>query len=437
MKPTLSWRALAHRNFRLYIAGQGVSILGSWLQQVATAWLAYQLTASPAWLGVVAFAGQIPALFLAPLTGSLIDRCDRHRLVLRTQATAMLQALMLAALTLTGTVAVWHVLALGVILGVVTAVDNPARLALLSEIVPRREDLPNAIALNSTVWNAARLFGPALAGVLLLVTSAGVCFLLNGLSYLAVIAALLAMRRPSRPQRPASGPLLGGMAEGLVYAWRSRPIRALLLLIGLFQMAGMAQTTLLPVIATAVMRGDASTLGLLTACTGLGALAAAVLLAARRSVRGLGRWVAGASVVFGVGLLAFSYANALWAAALLLTATGGALLLLTAGANILMQSVVAEDKRGRVLSLYTTAVTGLAPVGGLLAGLAADAIGTALTLRTAGLVCLAGSAVFVLPGVLGRRRPTGVAPGGSGSLAAAVRARPSRGKRVALAPRPR
>jgi MFS family permease len=394
MKPTSPFRALAHRNFRLYILGQGVSILGCWMQQVAIAWLVYELTGSPLWLGLVAFAGQIPALFLGPVTGSVIDRSNRHRLVLLTQTVAMLQAFVLAALTLTGTVAVWHLLSLSLVLGVVNAFDIPSRQSFLSEIVPRREDLPNAIALNSSVWNAARLVGPTLAGVLLLITGCGVCFLLNGLSYLAVLAALLAMRVPPQPVA-AHRPLLGGIGEGLAYAWRSGPIRSLLLLIGLFQMAGMAQSTLLPVMSSAVLEGDASTLGLLSAAIGLGAFAAAVFLAVRRSVLGLGRWITAATVAFGMGLVAFSFAGTLWAACLLLVVTGFALLLLTAGANTVMQTIVAEDKRGRVLSLYTMAVTGLSPLGGLLAGVLADAVGAPLTLRLAGLTCLALALAFV------------------------------------------
>jgi MFS family permease len=396
MKPATLLRALAHPNFRLYLVGQGVSITGSWMQQVAMAWLVYQLSGSAVWLGLVGFAGQIPSLFLAPLTGTLIDHADRHRLVLLTQTVAMLQAFLLAALTLTGAVVLWHLLALGLVLGVVNALDIPSRQSFLREMVPRREDLPNAIALNSSVWNGARLVGPTLAGVLLLLTSPGVCFLINGLSYLTVIAALLAMRLPPQQRSQARRPILGGVGEGLAYAWRCGPIRSLLLLIGLFQMAGMAQSALLPVISSVVLGGDASTLGLLTACGGAGALAAAVFLAARRSLLGLGRWIVGATVAFGLGLVTFSFAGSFWAAAPLLAVTGWSLLLLTAGANTILQTMVEEDKRGRVLSLYTLAVTGLSPVGGLVGGLLADQVGAPLTLCLAGLACLAAALTFSL-----------------------------------------
>lgn len=392
----LPFRALAHRNFRLYLLGQGVSILGTWMQQVAMAWLVYQLTGSPLWLGVVGFAGQIPALFLTPLAGSLIDRTDRHRLLLVTQGVAMSQALVLAVLTLTGHVLAWHVLALALLLGVVNAFDIPARQTFLSELVGKGEALANAIALNSSVFNGARLVGPALAGLLLALTSPGVCFLVNGLSYVAVLAALCAMRLPQRDFAPPRGRLLGGVGEGLAYAWRSPSIRALLVLIGLFNMAGMAETTLLPIVATAVLHGDASTLASLSAAAGAGAFAAAVFLATRRGVAGLGEWVVVTPGVYGLGMVAFSFAGGPWAAALLLMATGFALLLMTAGANTLLQTLADEDKRGRVVSLYTTMVTGLAPVGGLAAGLLADRLGAPLTLRLTGLACLAGAVVFAL-----------------------------------------
>jgi MFS family permease len=276
------------------------------------------------------------------------------------------------------------------------AFDIPTRQSFLSELVGRSDDLANAIALNSSVFNGARLVGPALAGLLLALTSPGVCFLANALSYVAVLAALCAMRFP-RQQRPAArSQLLGGVGEGVAYAWRSAPIRSLLLLIGLFNMAGMAETTLLPVVATQALTGGSTTLALLSAAAGIGAFAAAVLLAARRNTRGLERWIVAAAGAFGLGMIAFSFAGALWAAALMLSVTGFTLLLLTAAANTLLQTLVAEDKRGRVVSLYTMMVTGLAPLGGLLAGLVADRVGTAAALRLAGGLCVMGWVAFVM-----------------------------------------
>jgi MFS family permease len=391
-----AFRALAHPNFRQYIVGQGASIIGSWMQQVAMAWLVFQLTQSSAWLGLVVFASQIPALFLTPIAGSLIDRTDRHRLLLVTQSIMMTQAFVLAVLTLTGVVEVWHVLILSLLLGSVSAFDIPTRQSFLSELVGKGDTLANAIALNSSVFNGARLVGPALAGLVLALTSPGVCFLVNGLSFLAVLAALLAMRLPPRPLPVVRTHLLGGVREGLIYAWRSPPIFSLLVLIGLFNMAGMAETTLLPIISTAVFKGDGTTLAWLFAAAGLGAFTAAVYLALRRSIVGLDRWMIATPILYGLAMVGFSFANNLAGASLLLVGTGFALLLMTAGANTLLQTLTHEDKRGRVVSLYTTMVTGLAPIGGLVAGLVAERIAPALTLRFTGLACLAGAAVFAL-----------------------------------------
>ena len=390
------FRALAHRNFRLYILGQGVSIIGSWMQLVAMAWLVYELTGSSLWLGLTGFAGQIPALFLTPLAGCLIDRLDRRRLLFFTQTMSMVQALVLAYLTLSGTVEAWHVVALSFVLGLANAFDIPTRQSFLSELVGKGPDLANAIAINSSVFNGARLLGPALAGLLLALTSPGVCFLTNAVSYLAVLAALGAMRLPARALPVGRGRLFSGLREGLAYAWRSAPIRTLLLLIGVFNMAGMAETTLLPIVTTAILHGAAEALGFLSAAAGLGAFTAALFLASRRSVPDLDRWIAAAPVLFGSALVAFSFANTMWAAALLLTTTGFALLLMTAAANTVLQTIVHEDKRGRIVSLYSMMVTGLAPVGGLLAGLVADRMGAAWTLRIAGLCCLAASVPFAV-----------------------------------------
>jgi MFS family permease len=395
-RPAPRFGALAHRNFRLYIVGQGVSIIGTWMQQVAMAWLVYQLTGSPLWLGLAAFSGQIPVLFLTPLAGSLIDRTNRHRLLLLTQSVAMLQAVVLAVLTLTGAVEAWHVIGLALVLGTVNAFDMPTRQSFLSEMVGKGDDLANAIALNSSVFNGARVVGPALAGLLLALTSPGVCFLVNGLSYLAVLGALLSMHLPKRPRSVPKGRLLGGVRKGIAYAWRSTPIRSLLLLIGLFNLAGMAETTLLPVISSAVLHGGKKTLAFLAAAAGSGAFAAAVLLATRRKLDGLDRWILATPAVYGLAMLAFSFSMTLWTSALLLVVTGFALLLMTAGANTLLQTMAEEDKRGRVVSLYTTMVNGLAPLGGLLAGVLANQIGAPVTLRLAGLVCVAGAGAFAL-----------------------------------------
>jgi MFS family permease len=391
----LPLRALAYRNFRLYFFGQGVSVLGTWMQQVAVAWTVYCLTQSPLWLGLVGFSGQIPSLFISPLAGALIDRVNRHRLVLLTQALAMVLALTLAVLAFTECVSVWQLVILSLLSGVIDAFDIPARQFLLTEMVGNGDDLANAIALNSSIFNGARLVGPALAGFLLAWTSAGVCFLANGISYLAVLAALLAMRLPASNRSGTPGRLLGGVWEGFAYAWGYSAIRAVLLLTGSVGMAAMASSTLLPMVATAGPDGGASVLGLLTAATGAGALAGTILLAARKSVVGLGKWIAASPALYGFGLIGFTLCGSLWASALLLAMAGFALLLLMAASNTVLQTIVDESKRGRVMSLFTMAVTGLAPLGGLLAGLLANQVGAPVTLRIAGLACVVVSLVFM------------------------------------------
>ncbi len=377
-------------------------------------WLVFELTRSTVWLGVVGMACQIPALFLTPIAGCIIDRFDRRRLLYATQTIAMVQAFILAWLSLAGLIEAWHIVVAELHPGAANAFDIPTRQSLLSELVgpvprdsgiigdlaaarrPATSDLANAIAINSSVFNGARLVGPALAGVLLIFTSPGFCFLVNGLSYMAVLAVLWAMRLSPRQRATSHITLLGGLREGLVYAWQSVPIRTLLLLIGSFNMAGMAETTLLPVISKLVLGGDASTLALLSASAGLGAFFAALFLALRRSVTDLGKWVAAAPLIYGLAMSVFSFATTLAMAATLLAFTGFALLLMTAAANTILQTIVAEDKRGRVVSLYTTMVTGLAPLGGLLAGFLAERVGAALTLRLIGLLCFTMALVFAV-----------------------------------------
>jgi MFS family permease len=382
-------RALGSRNYRLYFAGQGASLVGTWTQQVAASWLAFDLTHSAMWLGLVAFAGQAPALVVSPFAGALVDRLDRRRLVLWTQGLSLAQALALAVLVLTGPAA-WHLLALSLFLGVVNAVDVPGRQALLAELVGPGEDLANAVALNSSAFNAARLVGPAVAGVLLAWAGPAVCFLANAGSYLAVLAALVALRLPARPPAARSGRLLGEARAGLSYAWGLRPVRSALLLVGMASLAAAACATLLPVLAISVLHGGVTTLALLTAAQGAGALTAAGRLAVQPNLPRLERRVILMPAVFGLGMVALGFCGTIWTAAVLLAVCGHALLLLSASSNTLLQTQVEEGKRGRVMGLYTAVVTGLAPVGGLLAGVAADGVGTPGVLWLAGLVCMAG-----------------------------------------------
>jgi len=401
-------RALRHRNFRLFLGGQVISLAGTWMQQVALSWLVYRLTRSPFLLGLVGFAGQLPSLLLAPLAGVWADRADRRRIVIGTQVLAMVQALVLSALVLTGRVTVAHILVLSVFLGLVNGVDVPTRQAFLVEMVRGRDDLANAIALNSSVFNAARLVGPAVAGFMIGLVGEGVVFLLNGLSYIAVIAALVAMRIDPRP--PGSQPrqpVLRELKEGVRYAFGFAPIRSLLLLIGLVSLMGVPFTVLMPVFATDVLHGGAHTLGLLMSSLGLGALGGALLLAARRSVRGLGRVILAAVILFGLSLVGFGLSRNEWLSMALLVVAGLGMMVHMASSNTILQTIVDEDKRGRVMSFYAMAFMGSVPLGSLLSGALAARIGAPATVILGGIACLLGAAGFarVLPGLRAQIRP--------------------------------
>ncbi len=387
-------RALRHRNYRLFFIGQGISLIGTWLTQVATAWLVYRLTGSELLLGVVSFAGQGLAFLLTPLAGVLVDRWDRHRILLVTQTLSMLQSFALALLALTGRITVHHVILLNVLQGIVNAVDMPARQSFVVQMVDRREDLPNAIALNSSMFNGARLIGPAVAGLLIAAVGEGICFLVDGFSYLAVIASLLAMRIEPPAAAPRHGPVLRGVAEGFAYAFGFAPIRSILLLLALVSLVGMPYSVLMPVFAKDVLHGGPETLGFLMGATGIGALAGSLYLASRSSVRGLGRVIVAAASLFGAGLVAFALSRVLWLSLLVLLVVGFGAILQMASCNTLLQTIVDEDKRGRVMSLYAMALLGVAPFGSLLAGALAGAIGAPATVALSGGLCLAGGALF-------------------------------------------
>jgi MFS family permease len=425
------WRAFAHRNFRLFFAGQTVSLIGTWMQQVALTWLVWDVTRSPFWLGLVGFASQIPSFFLAPVAGVLVDRVNRHRLLLLTQTLAMLQAFLMAALALQVSEGrqvpdyfLPTILGLGCFLGTVTVFDMTARQAFLTEIIDRREDLGNAIALNSSMVNGTRLVGPALAGLLLAQTGAAVCFLVNGLSYLAVLAALLVMRLQPRPIRRHTAPLVQGLSEGFRYVFGFAPIRVLLLLLALVSLASTFATVLYPVFADKILGGGATTLGYLMAASGLGALASALWLASRQSVLGLGKWIPLASGAFGLALVGFSYSENTWLSLLLLLVAGAGMMVEMAATNTILQTIVEEDKRGRVMSWYALAFLGTVPLGSLLAGGLADRLGAPLTVRVAGLCSTAGALLFAfwLPALREQVRPIYVRIGILSEAAAGVQA---------------
>jgi MFS family permease len=409
-RPAL-WRALRHRNYRLFFGGQSVSLVGTWVTRVATSWLVYRLTGSAVMLGVVGFAGQVPTFVLAPFAGVWVDRLDRYRVLVVTQVLAMLQSFALAALALTGAIRIWHVIALGAFQGVINAFDTPARQAFLVEMVEDRADLPNAIALNSSMVNGARLLGPSIAGVVIAAVGEAWCFAADGFSYLAVIASLLLMRVTPRKVARSEKRVLAELADGFRYAFGFAPIRALLLLLALMSL--MPYTVLMPVIAARTLHGGAHTLGFLMGASGAGALAGALYLASRRSIVGLGRVIPMAAALFGGGLIAFGLSRSLALSLVLMVLTGAGFMVQMAASNTIIQTIVREEMRGRVMAFYTMAFFGTAPFGSLLAGAAAARFGAPRTLVAGGVACLVGAALFArhLPRLRREVRPVYVERG--------------------------
>lgn len=390
----LLFRSLQHRNFRLFFIGQGISLLGTWMQMTAVAWLVWRLGHSAFLLGVVGFSSRIPTFLCAPLVGVLVDRWDRRRLVTVTQILSMIQALMLAALMYTGHIAIWHIIVLSLFLGFINALDMPARQSFMVQLLDRREDLTNAIALNSSMVNGARLIGPSIAGLMIAATGEGLCFLINGLSYIAVIAGLFIMRvRPNERVAPHTA-ILQNLKDGFVYAFGFMPIRSLLLLLALVSLAGSSYSQLLPMFAQEILHGGPRTQGLLVSGAGLGALAGALYLAMRRSVRGLSLVIAWAPVVFGFGLIAMGLSSRLWLTLLVMPVIGLGLLVQMASTNTVLQTIVEDDKRGRIMSFYSMAFMGMVPLGSLLAGTLAHFIGAPATVILGGICCIAGAAIF-------------------------------------------
>jgi MFS family permease len=389
-------RALRHRNYRLFFGGQSVSLIGTWMTRIATSWLVYRLTGSALLLGIVGFAGQIPTFLLAPFAGVWVDRLNRHRVLVVTQVLAMLQSFALAGLALAHRITVWDIIWLSAFQGLINAFDMPTRQAFVVEMVEEREDLSNAIALNSSMVNVARLIGPSLAGVIIAAVGEGYCFLIDGFSYLAVIASLLVMRLRPQGTRRARANMLGELKEGWAYVSGSVAIRTLLLLLALVSLVGMPYAVLMPIFAGKILHGGAHTLGFLMAASGVGALTGALRLASRKTVLGLGRVVAVSAALFGAGLIVFSQSRWLWPSLALMLVTGVGMMQTMAASNTILQTIAKEEKRGRVMSYYTMAFVGMAPFGSLLAGSVAARIGAPRTLLISGICCVAGAAWFRL-----------------------------------------
>ncbi len=411
-KLAVATRALRHRNFQLFFSGQLISLIGTWMDTVAESWLVYRLTGSALLLGTVAFCSQIPVFLCAPIGGIVADRHNRHRIIIATQALSMVVAFVLAVLTLTHRVQVWQIMVLAACGGVINAFDIPARQAFLIDMVGR-EDLLNAIALNSSMFNGARIIGPAVAGVVVAAVGEGWCFMANSVSYIAVITGLLLMKLAPRQERERETSPLEDIVNGFTFVKNTAPIRAILLMLGLVSLVGMPYAVLMPVFAAQVLHGGAKALGILMGATGVGALLGAMSLAARVGVRGLGKLIAFCAAGFGIALIAFSFSRVFWLSVLLLVPVGFCMMVQMASSNTLVQSMVPDTMRGRVMAVYSMMFMGMAPFGGFFAGAIAHHIGAPYTVALGGLACIAGASAFrmYLPKIRGEVRELVLAQG--------------------------
>jgi MFS family permease len=392
--PLPALRAMRHRNFRLFLTGQIFALVGYWIQMVAQSWLLYRLTESATLLGLLAFASSLPILLLSPVAGWWADRCNLHRTMFATQLLELLQAATLAGLALAGILAPWHIITLAMLLGILVAIELPIRHAYLLELVDGKEDLPNAIALTSLMANSGRLVGPALAGILIGVFSEAHCFLINALTYIAVVVSFLMIRVRPQPREPSKQRLLAGLHEGFAYSWNLLPIRALLLTLMVVALLATPYVPLMPVMVREVFSGDSEQMGFLMSASGAGAICGTLYLASRRSTRGMIRLIIAAVLAYGAALALFANAPSVWLALPLLSVVGFGILVASVAVNMILQTIVDDDKRGRVMSLYTAAFLGMTPFGALLAGTVADVAGPRLTLTLGGLCCVAAALVL-------------------------------------------
>jgi MFS family permease len=387
-------RALRNKNYRLFFIGQGLSLIGTWMQNIAMSWLVYRLTNSPFYLGVVGFSSQIPILLAAPLGGVLADRWNKKNILIFTQALSLLQAAILAILVITGAIQIWHVILMSILLGTVNGFDMPTRQAFVYELVENRDDLPNAIALNSLIFNGARLIGPTIAGLIIAAAGEGACFLINAVSFIPVLAVFAFMKiRPSKIPL-TNGHVFADIHDGFKYAAGFVPIRAILLLLIFIGLAAMPYSVLMPVFARDILLGNSRTLGFLMGATGVGAITGALFLAAQKTVSRLSSFVVMALSIFAVAIFAFSMSGMLWFSMIMLTLAGFGLMVMIAAVNTVLQTIVDDDKRGRVMSLYSMSFIGMAPFGSLLAGTAAHIIGAPRTVLISGCLCILAAVLF-------------------------------------------
>jgi MFS family permease len=401
------FRSLKYRNYKLFFSGQSISLIGTWMQRIAMPWLVYNMTGSVLLLGIVGFAGQIPAFLLSPVAGVFTDRWNRYRVLLVSQVLLMIQATFLAWLSLSGLIEVWHIIILSIFLGCVGSFDIPSRHSFVIDMVEKKEDLGNAIALNSLMFNAARLIGPSVAGMILVATGEGICFLLNAISFLFVIISLLMMKLRPRETKHVKFEIWNELKVGLKYTFGFRPIRHIIFLLGTVSLLGMSYSVLMPVFAKEILRGGSNTYGFLMGASGLGALIGALYLASRESVLRLGRLIPYAAILFGTGLVFLSFTRYFPVALLLMVFIGMGMMLQAAASNTIIQTIAEDDERGRVMSFYTMAIMGAAPFGSLIAGALAKIIGTPSTIFAGGIATIIGGLFFLkkLPGLKRLVRP--------------------------------
>jgi MFS family permease len=390
----ITFRSLKYRNYRLFFGGQSISLIGTWIQRIATPWLVYDLTKSVLLLGVVGFVGQIPTFLLSPIAGVLTDRWNRYNIMLTTQVLAMVQAIILTWLVFSGNIQVWHIIILSGFLGCINAFDVPARQSFVIQMVEKKEDLSNAIALNSSMVNGARLLGPSVAGILIAATGEGICFMLNAISYLFVIGSLRLMKITPVDNKYGRKSVFKELKEGISYTFGFAPIRYIILLLALVSLAGMPYTVLMPIFAKEIIHGGAHTFGFLMGASGMGALIGAFYLASRRNDRGLEKIIPLSAGVFGIGLIMFSFSHFFVLSLFLMVITGLGMMLQMASSNTMLQSIVDDSMRGRVMSFFTMAIMGTAPFGSLLAGSSAKLIGAPNTVLIGGLSCILGALIF-------------------------------------------
>lgn len=388
------FRSFRYRNYRLFFGGQSISLIGTWMQRIAMPWLVYHITGSALLLGIVSFAGQVPTFLLAPVAGVLTDRWNRYYVLIAAQVLAMIQAVVFTILFYAGVLQMWHIIILSIVWGIFNAFDVPSRHSFVVDMVQGREDLGNAIALNSLMFNGARLIGPSVAGIMLASAGEGICFLLNAVSYLFVIGSLLIMK-VDKPEIHRSGnPITAELKEGFIYAFGFPPIKHIIILLAIVSIMSMPYVVLMPVFAKEILQGDSRTFGFLMGAAGFGALIGGIYLASKRTLLRLGSIIPFAAAVFGAGAIGLSFSKSLLLSLLLMVIAGLGLMLHTASSNTILQTITDDDKRGRIMSLYTMAIMGTAPFGSLIAGSLAKVIGTPNTILAGGIISIIGAFYF-------------------------------------------